>query len=131
LSRLVPDFAHFQKERAIGRPSDSRPPAFIGESVLTGAEVDDVGVGERITGAGVHYANQDTRRLSATNRFASCEGKTAKGKRGREAQERGDAHQGTGGLPLFQRIVARITANINPRIIPILMVPPWRASSFK
>jgi hypothetical protein len=41
------------------------------------------------------------------------------------------AHQGTGGLPLFQRTVARTMANISPRIIPILIGPPWRASSFK
>jgi hypothetical protein len=34
-------------------------------------------------------------------------------------------------LPLFQRIVARIMANISPKIIPILMGPPWRASSFE
>jgi hypothetical protein len=131
LSRLVPDFSHFQKERAIGRPSDSRPPAFVGESVLTGAEVDYVGVGERIAGAGVDYRDEDGRGLSATRRFASCERKTGKGKRGRESQELGVTHQGTGGLPLFQRIVARIMANISPKIIPILMGPPWRASSFK
>jgi hypothetical protein len=99
--------------------------------VLIGAEVDDVGVGEGIAAAGVDYGDEDGRGLSETCRFSSCEGKTGKGKRGRESQERGVAHQGTGGLPLFQRIVARIMANINPRIIPILMVPPWRASSFK
>ena len=131
MSRLVPDFSNFQKERAIGRPSYSRVAAFVGETVLTGSEVDNVGVGERIPGTGVDYCNQDSRRLSATRCVASCEGKTGKGKRGRESQERAVGHQGTGGLPLFQRIVARITANISPKITPILIDPPWRASSFK
>jgi hypothetical protein len=105
--------------------------AFVGETVLTGAKIDDVGIGERIPGTGVDYGNQDSRRLSKTRWVASCERKTGKRKRGRESQERAVGHQGTGGLPLFQRIVARIMANISPKIIPILIDPPWRASSFK
>jgi len=92
--------------------------------VLTSTHVDDVGVGERIAGAGVDYCNEDRRRLTEASRFASCDRKTGEGEGHRESQKRGVAHQGTGGLPLFQRIAARIMANISPKIIPILMGPP-------
>jgi hypothetical protein len=98
--------------------------------MLTTAQVDDIGVREWVAGAGVDYGYEDRRRLPGIRRFVSCDGKSGEGKGASESQERGVAHQGTGGLPLFERVAARITASINPKIIPILMGPPWRASSF-
>jgi hypothetical protein len=92
--------------------------------VLAGSKVDDVGVGERIAGAGIDYGHESGRRLLAPRRFASCDRKTGEGEGDRESQKWGVARQGTGGLPLFQRIAARMMANISPKIIPILMGPP-------
>jgi hypothetical protein len=94
LPRLVPYFSYPQLEHTIARPRDSRLPVFVGETVLTIAQVDDVGVGERIARAGVDYGDEEGRRLSGIRPFASCEGKS-------QSEDYSDSH----GAPLARIIV--------------------------